>query len=144
MPVQAYGPSLSLADAKKVLQAAESAATANDWAMSIAITDTAGHLITMQRMDHAQLASVVLAQAKARSAVNFKCPTSTFEKAVAGAGAGLKLLAVEGLCPVEGGIPLVADGKIVGAIGVSGAQSAQDGQVATAAAQVFAGIGTST
>jgi uncharacterized protein GlcG (DUF336 family) len=144
MPVQEYGLPVSLANAKRVIEAAESAALANDWAMSIVVTDTAGNLIAMQRMDHAQLASVALALAKARTAVNFKCATDMFEKAIAGGGAGLKLLAVEGLCPVDGGIPLVAEGRIVGAIGVSGAQSAQDGQVATIGAQALAGSDTST
>jgi uncharacterized protein GlcG (DUF336 family) len=137
MPTQEYGPSISLADAKKVLEAAESEAARNEWAMVIAIADSGGHLIAMHRMNHAQLGSIAIAQAKARTAVSFKCHTKVFEKVVSEGGLGLRLLSIEGLCPLEGGIPLIEEGRIVGAIGVSGAQSIQDGQVATAGARVL-------
>jgi uncharacterized protein GlcG (DUF336 family) len=132
---QEYGPPISLAQTKKVLVAAESAATANQWSVVIAVTDSAGHMTAMVRMDNAHLGSINVARLKAQTAVNFKCPTKTFEDALA-AGT-LRLLALDNFCPIEGGVPLYDDGKLVGAIGVSGAKADQDGVIAAAGAQVL-------
>ena len=107
--------------------------------MVIAVMDSTGHLVALHKIDHAQFGSIVIAQAKAQTAVNFKRPTKVFEEAVAQGGLGLRLLSTPGLCPLEGGIPLLGDGKVIGAIGVSGAQSTQDGQVAMAGARVING-----
>jgi glc operon protein GlcG len=122
--------------AKRVIDAAEAEATANGWAMVIAVVDSTGHLVALHRMDQAQYGSVAIAQAKARTAVDFKRPSKVFEDAVAQGGLGLRLLSTPDLCPLEGGVPLMAAGELIGAIGVSGAQSHEDGRVATVAARV--------
>ncbi|MDA8361720.1 MAG: heme-binding protein [Gammaproteobacteria bacterium] len=139
MQIIEYGPPISLADVKRVIEAAETEASTNQWAMVIAVVDGTGHLVALHKMDHAQFGSIAIAQAKAQTAVNFKRPTKVFEEAVAQGGLGLRLLSTQGLCPLEGGIPLLGDGKVIGAIGVSGAQSTQDGQVAMAGARVING-----
>ena len=132
-----YGLPISLVDAKKVIEAAETEASSNHWAMVIAVVDSTGHLVALHRMDQSQFGSIAIAQAKAQTAVNFKRPTVVFEEAVAQGGLGLRLLSTPDLCPLEGGIPLLRDGKVIGAIGVSGAQSSQDGQVAMAGVRIM-------
>ena len=104
---------------------------------SIAIVDTAGDLVYFEKMDDTQVGSVQIAQAKARSAARFKRATKVFQDGLAAGGVGLRLLALEGAVPVEGGIPLVSGGKIVGAIGASGGTSEQDGVVAQAGASAL-------
>jgi glc operon protein GlcG len=88
-------------------------------------------------MDNTQIGSANLAIEKARTAVMFKRPTKAFQDTLAAGGDGLRVLSLKGVTAVEGGIPLVMDGKIVGAIGVSGATSAQDAQCAKAGADVL-------
>lgn len=132
-----YGPPISLEQAKGVMAAAEAEARANDWPMVIAIVDSGGHLVMLHSFDHAQHGSVAIAQEKARCAVNFKRPTKAFEDAVAQGGLNLRILAAPGMVPLEGGLPLIAGGRIVGAIGVSGMRSNQDGQVAEAGAKAL-------
>lgn len=107
--------------------------------MVIAVVDSSGHLVLLQRMDHAQYGSIAVAQAKAATALNFKRPSKFFEDALAAGGLGLRLLGTEGICPLEGGVPLIQNGKIIGAVGVSGAQSTQDGMVASVGAAVING-----
>jgi uncharacterized protein GlcG (DUF336 family) len=132
-----YGAPISLELAKAVMAAAEAEARANDWPMVIAIVDSGGHLVMLHSFDHAQHGSVVIAQEKARCAVNFKRPTRAIEEAVAQGGLNLRMLATPGMVPLEGGVPLISSGKIVGAIGVSGMRSNQDGQVAEAGAKAL-------
>jgi glc operon protein GlcG len=132
-PTTPYGEPISIAAAKKVMAAAEAEAAANKWGVSIAIVDSGGNLLMLHRLDNAQLSSVRLAEAKARTAVEFRRPTKALEDAVAGGGAGLRVLTF-GACVAEGGVPIIAGGRIVGAIGVSGVASHQDAQVATAGA----------
>jgi uncharacterized protein GlcG (DUF336 family) len=132
-----YGTPISLALAKQVMQAAEAEAVANHWPMVIAIVDTSGHLVLFHKLDHAQLGSVRIAQAKAETALKFKRPTKAFEDAVAGGGTGLRILAMDNVCPLEGGVPLFQGNKIIGAIGVSGMHSSQDAQVAVAGAKML-------
>jgi len=132
-PTTSYGEPLSIAAAKKVMAAAEAEATKNKWGVSIAIVDSGGNLLMLHRLDNAQLSSVRLAEAKARTAVEFRRPTKALEDAVAGGGVGLRVLTF-GACVAEGGVPILAGGKIVGAIGVSGVASHQDAQVASAGA----------
>ena len=127
-----YGTPVSLDTARRIAAAAEAEAGANGWPMVIAVVDSAANLVVLHKMDMAQTGSVAIAQAKALSAVRFKRPTKVFEDAVAAGGLGLRVLSTEGACPLEGGLPLVHDGRIVGAIGVSGMQSTQDGRVAEA------------
>lgn len=132
-----YGAPISLERAKGVMEAAEAEARANDWPMVIAIVDSGGHLVMLHSFDHAQHGSVAIAQEKARCAVNFKRPTKAFEEAVAQGGLNLRILAAPGMMPLEGGLPLIADSRIIGAIGVSGMRSNQDGQVAEAGARAL-------
>ncbi len=102
--------------------------------MAVAIVDTAGYLVYFERMNDTQLGSVEIAIEKAKSAALFRRPTKTFQDAVAGGGVGLRMLKLTGAVPVEGGIPLIVDGKLVGAIGASGGSSDQDGMTAQAGA----------
>jgi glc operon protein GlcG len=127
-----YGLSITAEKAKTVAAPAVAEARKNQWTMAVAIVDTAGDLVYFERMDDTQVGSVDVAIDKARSAVRFKRPTKAFQDIVAGGGEGLRMLALKGAVPVEGGIPLVVGGKIVGAIGCSGGTSAQDGQCAAA------------
>ena len=132
-PPPAYGPAISLETAKKVMAAAEAEAVKSNWGMVITILDSGGNLVMAHRMDNAPLASVGISRGKARTAVEFKRPSKALEDGIAGGGAGLRLLSLPGVF-VEGGVPIVVDGKIVGAIGASGAASGQDAQVAQAGA----------
>jgi glc operon protein GlcG len=132
-----YGLSITLENAKKAAMPALAEAAKNNWAMAVAIVDPAGNLVYYEKMDNTQLGSANIAIDKARSAVLFKRPTKALQDALAAGGEGLRVLRLQGATPVEGGIPLVSDGRIVGAIGVSGAASAQDAQCAKAAADSF-------
>jgi uncharacterized protein GlcG (DUF336 family) len=129
-----YGPSITAETAKKVAAPAVAEAKKNNWTMAIAVVDTAGELVYFERMDETQMGSITVSIAKARSAVRFKRPTKAFQDAVAAGGDGLRILGLEGAVPIEGGIPLMSGGKIVGAIGASGGSSQQDGVVAAAGA----------
>jgi|ERR1700730_10449131 len=130
-----YGLPIGLENARKAAAPAVAEALKNNWSVAVAIVDPAGTLVYYEKMDHTQLGSANVAIAKARSAALFKRPTKAFQDAVAAGGDGMRLLRLEGAVPIEGGIPLVMDGKIVGAIGVSGATSAQDAQCAKAGAE---------
>jgi uncharacterized protein GlcG (DUF336 family) len=132
-----YGSPISLALAIKVVQAAAAEADTHGWPMVIAVVDSGGHLVVLHRMDQAQHGSVLVAQQKARTAVDFRRPTSAFEGALAEGGMHLRLLGMTNLMPLEGGLPLLVSGKVVGAIGVSGMQSTQDALVATAGVTVL-------
>jgi glc operon protein GlcG len=129
-----YGAPVSLDNAKKAAAAALAEAVKNHWIMAVAVVDPNGTLVYYEKMDNTQLGSADVAIAKARSAALFKRPTKAWQDALAAGGAGLRVLGLQGVVPVEGGIPLLADGKIVGAIGVSGDSSDHDGQCATAGA----------
>ena len=109
----------------------------NSWTMAVAIVDTGGTLVYFEKLDNTQSGSAQVAINKARSAAQFKRPTKAFQDALAAGGEGLRILRIDGAVPVEGGIPLVMDGKIVGAIGVSGGTSAQDNQSAKAGADAL-------
>lgn len=126
----AYGNEVTLDMAKKVMAAAEAEAKKNNWPVVIAIVDTHGLLVMLQRIDNTQTASVTVAIEKARTAAMFKRPSKAFEDAIA--GGRMAVLGLPGATPLEGGLPLIQDGKIIGAIGVSGMTSPQDGQVAKA------------
>src|SRR5713101_6665207 len=129
-----YGSPISLEHAKKAAAPALAEAAKNNWNVAVAIVDPAGNLIYYEKMDNTQLGSANVAIDKARSAALFKRPTKAFQDVLTGGGDGLRVLTLKGVVAVEGGIPLVMDGKIVGAIGVSGATSAQDAQCAKAGA----------
>ena len=129
-----YGPPISLENAKKAAAAAMAEAAKNHWNMAVAVVDPNGTLVYYEKMDNTQIGSANVAVDKARSAALFKRPTKAFQDALASGGAGMRILGLEGAVPVEGGVPILADGKIIGAIGVSGANSDQDGQCAQAGA----------
>lgn len=123
-------PILTLDDAKRVAAAAEVEAQANSWGVVIAVVDDGGHLLYLQRSHDTQFGSVETAIMKANASVAFKRPTKTSEEAVL--SGRLIHLALPGVIPAEGGVPLLRDGVVIGGIGVSGVRSAQDGQIALA------------
>jgi glc operon protein GlcG len=131
-----YGLSINADNAKKAAAAALAEARKNNWTMAAAIVDTAGDLVYFEKLDGTQAASVNIAVDKARSAARFKRPTKALQDVLAAGGEGLRLIALQGAVPVEGGLPLLMDGKIVGAIGLSGGTSQQDGQCAKAGADL--------
>jgi uncharacterized protein GlcG (DUF336 family) len=131
--IPVYGEPVNLETAKKLSNACQAYARTKQWPMAIAIVDTGGNLVLLEKMDNTQLASVDVAIGKAKTANNFKRPTKVMEDAIAGGGAALRMLAVPGIFPVEGGEPIYSNGKIIGAIGVSGMSPAQDGEVVRAA-----------
>jgi glc operon protein GlcG len=130
-PVASYGPNIQLQKAKQVAAAAAREAERLQLRVAIAIVDTAGHLVYFEKADDTQTASVEVAIAKARSSSNFRRPTKVFEDAVV--GGRTSILGLPGSVPVEGGVPIVLNDKIIGAIGISGASSAEDGMIAAAA-----------
>ncbi|HSV37049.1 MAG TPA: heme-binding protein [Ramlibacter sp.] len=124
-----YGAPISLASAKKITAAAMAEADRIGVPMVVAITDPAGSLVYLEKHDIAISGGVAIAPAKAKAAAIFKRPTKAFEDAIAAGGAGNRMLGLPGVVPVEGGLPIVVDGKLVGAIGVSGGTGVQDGIV---------------
>jgi glc operon protein GlcG len=124
-------PYLNLVDAQRITAAATEKAKAEGWNVVIVILDDGGNLISLQRMDGVQVGSIDVAQAKAKSAVFFKRPTKIFEDAMKAEG-GARIATLPNAVGVEGGLPIFKDGVIVGAIGVSGVTSAQDGIIAAA------------
>jgi glc operon protein GlcG len=132
-----YGPSINLENAKKAAAPALAEARKNDWTMAVAIVDNGGNLVYFEKMDNTQIGGVNFAIDKARSAVLFKRTTKALEDVLASGGDGLRVLGLHGAVPIEGGIPLLIDGNIVGAIGVSGGTAPQDGQCAKAGGDNF-------
>jgi len=133
--VPQYGPNVTLDQARKAIEAGKAEAKKNNWPVAIAIVDTAGMLVAFEKIDGTQNGSVMIAQDKAVSAAMLRRPTKVIQDAVAGGGAGVRFLGLRYASPVEGGLPLVVDGKVIGAIGVSGVTSDQDGMVAKAGAE---------
>jgi glc operon protein GlcG len=134
---QPYGAPIRIDAAKRAAAAALAEARRNNWTMAVAVVDTAGELVYFEKMDDTQNGSVRVAAAKARSAALFKRPTKAFQDAMTATPDGLRILALDGAVAVEGGVPLVIDGAIAGAIGVSGGTSQQDGVCAKAAADAL-------
>jgi len=128
-------PILTLEDAKRVAAAAEAEAKTNEWKVVVAVVDDGGHLLYLQRSHDTQFGSVETAIAKAHAAVAFQRPTKASEDAVT--SGRLIHLALPGVIPAEGGVPLLRDGVIVGGIGISGVRSFQDGQIAQAGANAL-------
>lgn len=127
---------LTIALIKQIAARATEAAAAIPCAMSIVIVDSGANLAYVERMDEAMIGSVEAARRKARSAVLFKRPTKAFEDMLT--GGRMAVLSLPDVMPIEGGVPLIVDGRIEGAIGVSGGTGQQDGIVANAAARFFA------
>ena len=132
-----YGAPIPLESAKRAAAPALAEARKNNWSMAVAIVDGSGELVYFERIDGTQAASPTVAIEKARSAARFKRPTKALQDALAAGGEGLRILRLDSAVPIEGGLPLLMEGKIVGAIGVSGGTSQQDGQCAQAGANVL-------
>jgi uncharacterized protein GlcG (DUF336 family) len=126
-----YGAPITNEQAKKVMAGAEAEAKKNNWPVVIAILDSGGQLVMLQRLDNAQWGSTEIAKEKARSAVALRRPTKALQDLITQGGANLRLLTI-GYSVLEGGIPIVVDGKIIGSVGVSGVTSQQDAQIAQA------------
>lgn len=140
LPIFAFGqgqtkPTLTLQEATRIADAAEAKAKAENWNVVIAILDDGGHLILLRRLDDAQLGSIELAQTKAKTAVYYKRTSKTFEEQVA--QGNNRPLTMPNVFASEGGVPILKDGIIVGAIGVSGVTSVQDGIIAAAGLSVL-------
>jgi uncharacterized protein GlcG (DUF336 family) len=132
-----YGRSITLAEAKKAAAAALVPAQANGWTVVVAIVDPGGHLVYLEKLDDTQVGSVQVAEEKARSAAIFKRPTKMLQDVLARGGDGLRVLRLAGAIPVEGGVPLIVGGTLVGALGVSGGSSAEDDACAVAGAKAL-------
>lgn len=128
--IMANKPVLTLEDARRVAAAADSEARSNEWKVVIAVVDDGGHLLYLQRSHDTQFGSVETAIAKAHAAVAFQRPTKASEDAVL--SGRLIHLALPGVIPAEGGVPLLRDGVVIGGLGISGVRSFQDGQIAQA------------
>jgi glc operon protein GlcG len=136
-PTPPYGPAITLDQAKRVMAAAELEAAKNSWQVAITILDSGGNWVMFHRVDNAQLSATTVSEGKARTALEFKRPSKVLDDAIAAGGAGLRLLALKNITPIEGGMPIVVNGVIVGAIGVSGALSSQDAQTAKVGADAL-------
>ena len=131
-PPPPYGAPISLELAKRAMTAAEAEATKNKWNVVIAILDSGGNLVMLHRMDDTQFGSIDVAKSKGHTAVAFRRPTKVFQDLIGQGGANLRLLNLQGASVLEGGVPIVVGGKIIGGIGVSGVTSQQDAQIAQA------------
>lgn len=127
-----YGPDLDLTMAKKIMAAAEAEAKQKSWPVAIAIVDTHGLLLLFQRLDQTQHGSVDVSIEKARTAALFRRESKVFEDMIGQGGVNMKVLKLPGALGVEGGLPIIVDGKIVGGIGVSGVKSSEDAEVGRA------------
>jgi glc operon protein GlcG len=141
-PPLPYGPAITLQQARAVSAAAMAEAAKNGWRAIVAVVDSSGQVVSLDRMDGAQFGSIDIARQKAWSAVAFKRPTKAFQDTLESGGIGLRVLTLDGVMPVDGGLPLVANGQIVGGIGISGVLPAHDGQIAKAGADALAAAAT--
>jgi uncharacterized protein GlcG (DUF336 family) len=136
-PPPPYGAPITLEQAKKVVAGAEAEAKKNKWNVVIAVLDSGGNLVMLQRMDGAQFGSIEVAREKAYSAVAFRRPSKAFEDALGQGGVNLRILRLAGASPFEGGLPIVVDGKLIGSVGVSGVLATQDGQISRAGVEAL-------
>ncbi len=133
-----YGAPISLEQAKKVMSAAEAEAKKNNWNMVISIVDSGGHLVMLQRLESTQYGSISVAIEKAQAATAFRRPTKAWQDLIAQGGVHLRLLNLTGDAGVlEGAVPIIVDGKLIGGIGASGGSSQQDAQVSQAGADAI-------
>lgn len=138
-PTTPYGSPIGLDAAKRVMAAAEFETMKTDWPQAIVILDSTGHRVMLHKLDNTQYGSIGVAQDKAHSALDYRRPTEVFEDLLTQGGLNMRVLALRGASPIEGGVPMVVDGKIIGAMGVSGGTAPQDGQVAKAGADAVSG-----
>jgi uncharacterized protein GlcG (DUF336 family) len=132
-----YGPPISLELAKRVMTAAEAVAEKNNWDVAITILDSGGNMVMMHKRDNTQLSGVSTSEGKAFTALAFKRPSKQLEDAVAAGGSGLRLLTAKNVTPIDGGVLILRDGKIIGAIGVSGVFGALNAEVAQTGADAL-------
>lgn len=132
-----YGDNVNLEQAKKAAAAAEAFAVSKGWGVAIAIVDTGGNLVYFQKSDNVQVGSIEVSQLKARTANNFKRPTKAFQQTLSSGGDNLRILSLPDAIAIEGGELLISNGKIIGAIGVSGLTSSEDTEVAKAGTAVI-------
>jgi glc operon protein GlcG len=135
LPLVAHQTLLTAEGARCALGAAEKEATRRGLNLSIAVVDAAGHLLAFQRMDNARLITIDVAIGKARTAAHLRSPSKVLEETINGGRAAL--LAIEGIMPLQGAVPIIVEGVVVGAIGASGASSADDELVANAGAEIL-------
>jgi uncharacterized protein GlcG (DUF336 family) len=131
-PIQSYGPSITLEQAKKAVDAAQAEAAKNGWKLAIAVVSIGGYLVHFSRMDDTQFASNDIAVHKAKAAATFRRPTKAFADGLAANPPNLFILTLDGVIAADGGLPIVRDNKVIGAIGCSGATGAQDAQACKA------------
>ena len=125
-----YGPDVTIEQAKAIAAGTIAESKKNGWRMAVAIVDNHGFLVYFERMEDIQTSSVHLAQDKARTAAMFRRPSKVFEDGVA--KGRIAILGLNGATPIEGGLPIMSGGKVIGGIGVSGANSDQDAAAAAA------------
>jgi glc operon protein GlcG len=136
-PPQYGSPGVTLEQARKAIEAAEAEAKKNGWLLAIAVVSNGGYLVSFAKMDNTQLASVQIAMHKAKAAATFRRPTKVFQDALTATPPNLVIMTLDGVIASEGGIPLISGGKIIGAIGCSGATGAQDGQACKAGVETI-------
>ena len=132
-----YGQSITLEQARKAIAAAVAEAEKNKWPVAVAVVDTHGFLVALEKLDDTQTASIQIAIDKAMSSAMYRRPTKAFADALASGPGGVRILNLRGASAIEGGLPIVVGGKVVGAVGVSGVTAEQDGQVAKAGADAL-------
>ncbi len=135
-----YGAPIDLARAETAIAAAVAEAVKRNWTMSVAVVDSGANLVAFARMDGGQLASIAIAEHKARTAAEFRRPTRAFEEAARN-GAVASVTTLDGVIASAGGVPLIEDGKLIGAIGCSGGTSAEDETTCLAGAATITGSG---
>jgi uncharacterized protein GlcG (DUF336 family) len=135
-PLPEYGPDVTIEQAKKVVAAAEAEAKKQQWPVAITIVDTHGDLVMFEKLDQTQYGSIEISMEKAKTAAHFRKPSKAFEEQIAQGGQFLRLTRHPAI-PIEGGVPIFLDGKVIGAIGVSGVKSSEDGIVAQAGADAL-------
>ena len=128
-----YGPPITAEEAKKLIAIAVSEATKRRWPVAVAVMDCGGHLVAFEKMDNTQLASIEIALAKTKCAVLFRRPTKVFQDALISGGAGNRVLNIPGIIPLDGAMPIIVDGHIIGGIGVSGMKPDEDAEIVQAA-----------
>lgn len=133
-----YGLSISLASARACVAAAEAEAVKNQWFMVVTVVDAGGHAVLTARMDNTQFGSLRPAEQKARTAVAFRRPTKFFEDMIAQGGAAMRIMRLDEVIPIEGGLPIMHGGAVIGGVGVSGGTAPQDGVVAGACVAALA------
>ncbi len=137
-PPPPYGPAITLADARSCVAAAQAEATRNQWFMVVTVVDSGGHMMLTERMDNAQFGSLKPALQKAQTAVAFRRPTKFFEDMIAQGGAAMRIMRLDEVIPIEGGLPILRNGAVIGGVGASGGTAAQDGIVVGACLKVIA------